>query len=96
MFRFQIIVILGMLLVLAGCATERTSRTRPPIAEKVIASSARVAPSEAQEEFRSRFPDAELVSVVRATYKDGSEELVVEYLQDGEARNASIIVTPNP
>ena len=93
MLKLRIVVTFGMLLVLAGCTTNGT-RSRVP--ESHISSSARTAPSDVREEFRSRFPDAELISVIKVTYKDGTGEHKVEYSQGGQKRNALIIVTPGP
>ena len=87
------IVMLGLLFAPTGCAAHRAEGTPDrAVAASVTSYSPQAAPANVREEFRSRFPGAELTSVQRRTYKDGTAEYEAEYLEDG--RKHSALVTP--
>jgi hypothetical protein len=89
--KLRTIVTLGTLLVLAGCTTDKTIGTPDrALAVSVISYSPQTAPAGVREEFRSRFPGAELTSVQKRTYKDGTVEYEVEYLEAGQKHSSRL------
>jgi hypothetical protein len=103
MLKLRTVVTLGTLLALAplaGCTADRTGRTSDRSSDRAVASvvsySPQAAPSDVREQFRSRFPDAQLISVLKRTYRDGTTEYEAEYREDGQKRNALIATTSRP
>src|SRR4051812_6273430 len=93
MLKLPTIVTLGTLFLLTGCAADKTNGTRDrAVAASVASYSPQAAPAGVREEFRSRFPDAELTSVQKTTYADGATEYKAEYLEGGRKRSS--LVTP--
>jgi hypothetical protein len=95
--KLRTIVTLGTLLLLTGCAANTTNGTPDrAVAASVTSYSPQAAPADVREEFRSRFPHAELTSVQKRTYRDGAAEYEVQYLEGGQNRSALITPRSSP